>query len=705
MSLTLILYIVVESLLIYILYCLFRRKIKHIYESYLIAGIIFIIIWSLLYISIFLLKLPLDIDIYRVRTTYFAGSCVLYCMLIFFYFYGVWTQKFKKLYNIFHTVFIAIIFTLGFIIIATNKFIESVEHNISNGESYEIFGSWYVFLETSYIITIVSLIAVVFYKAKQLSWIYKTRFLYMVTWYLISVCFQTIFISILPSTMDIWVMQKEQIIFFLPFLWGLLYTMHRYRFKKISFALWRICIFVFSWFFSVFIIFALKNIFTFLDHSVVAFWNLTSSISFWDIVLWNILFYLIHSYMQSQFKIHYDSWFVLQKQLNAMRAQIPFLKSSWKLNSFLETQFSKEMRIWDVKVFTGDNLSEMSEMVQYFKHDWAYHFFLNDIVFIEENKHKFSQSKILKQLDPNVTLYIPMYKKKDEILGVLCIWKKPFGDYYRAREISLLQDFAEFLTGHLTYMNIYSQINELNLTLDKKVDEKTIEYNNLINRQKDFIAYVGHEIRNPVTNTIFLCYDLQEKIVDQIWGWKLSEELKEDIDVLSGELKKVSDLSKKIFTTEKGDLWKIKLYKNNIKLNDFLLSEISVLEVSNPSVVFDTSIRDVWMIEIDEIQFRQVIQNLLSNALKFIPERKWKISIQLKRAEYNNVCIVIQDNGKWFSDVSNTDVFDKYRTWDNQWSGLGMWLYLCKKIVELHGGTIESSPSNHLWWACFTIIL
>jgi signal transduction histidine kinase len=41
------------------------------------------------------------------------------------------------------------------------------------------------------------------------------------------------------------------------------------------------------------------------------------------------------------------------------------------------------------------------------------------------------------------------------------------------------------------------------VNLDKKVDEKTIEYNNLINKQKEFISMISHEIRSPISSAIF----------------------------------------------------------------------------------------------------------------------------------------------------------------------------------------------------------
>ena len=696
------LYIVVQGILVYVLYFLYKPKIRYTYERYLISWIVAIIVWVTFYTSIYLLRLEPEIDIYRVRMTYISWSFVLYFMLAFFYFYGIPAKDiYKKSYQIFHKLFILFLFVVGAWILFDGRIIEGVSHHLTNGTSYEIFGPWYVFLEASHILSIVWVIGVMIHKLRSLSGIHKTRFLYIVTGYLISVFFQTLFISILPA-MDIWILAKEQIVFFLPFLAGILYSIHRYKFRRISFGVGRICIFIFSIIFSIFVVLALKNLLTFIDYGFLQFWNLSQDISLGDIIIWNAIFYLTHKYLQGQFQIYYDGSFVLQKQLILMQNKIPFLQTHNELVAFLHSQFLSKAHIRHIDIITWHNLRKVSELVKYFNHDGVHEFFLNDIVFISENKHKFSKEKILKQLDKDTYLYIPMYKKKREILGIFCVWRKPFGDYYRLSEIDMLQDFVSFLTWHLTYMNIYSKIHELNLTLDKKVDEKTIEYNNLINRQNEYISYVCHEFKNPLTNTIFISHDLEEKAREVLWDQDDVHGIREDITMLSDELKKISELSRHIFSTQQAELWKIKLYLKMVDIYDFLYWEVSVLQSTHPHVHFDIDMQPIWSHDIDEIQLRQVIQNLLGNALKFIPKKHGKIRVSLF-AKSSWFQIVIEDNGKWFAGIGKQDIFDKYSTGDHNSSGLGMWLYLCKKIVELHKWEIHSSSSDKLWWARFII--
>gem|GEM_PF-4577556 len=99
----------------------------------------------------------------------------------------------------------------------TDKIISGIEYNSINGESYETLGSWYILLEILHLLSLVLLIGIIIYKRRTLQGIYKIRYNYIAFGYFVTMLFQIIFLSILPA-MDIWVMQREQIMFFIPFL-------------------------------------------------------------------------------------------------------------------------------------------------------------------------------------------------------------------------------------------------------------------------------------------------------------------------------------------------------------------------------------------------------------------------------------------------------------------------------------------------------
>gem|GEM_PF-3633127 len=70
MSILLVVYVTVLFLLGYIFLLITKNKIRHSYEKYLVAGIVFLFLWILLYMLLFFFKLDSHIDIYRVKVLY-----------------------------------------------------------------------------------------------------------------------------------------------------------------------------------------------------------------------------------------------------------------------------------------------------------------------------------------------------------------------------------------------------------------------------------------------------------------------------------------------------------------------------------------------------------------------------------------------------------------------------------------------------------
>ena len=99
------------------------------------------------------------------------------------------------------------------------------------------------------------------------------------------------------------------------------------------------------------------------------------------------------------------------------------------------------------------------------------------------------------------------------------------------------------------------------------------------------------------------------------------------------------------------------------------------------------------VIDADELQIRQLFQNLIGNALKFRkPDTAPIIKVYSKKANMENCILFVEDNGIGFEKKYEDKIFQVFQRLHNrnQYEGSGMGLAICRKIVERHGGTIKA---------------
>ena len=568
------------------------------------------------------------------------------------------------------------------------------------GFYYENFGPLFIVYELLYFINPIAFIIIARKKLKKLKWVSKVRFKYISIWYCIFILNWVMFLGILPL-FDIWVLQKEQILFFIPFIVSIYYAIHRYHFLDPFVSLWRAFIFVNSLLFASLSTEAIHNHYTNKIWSLIEnFWWIETTFSIIHIALWIGLFMISYKFLSKYLLISTTHDDFVEK-LEKMKAKIPFITNINDLNIFLRNNFNRSLSVWNTKI-TLANKQGGSELYNFFEGNIKNKYFLNDITFIEENKHKFNKKKLKKEIEKSSSLVFPIKKSEWEIIWFFNLGHKPLKDVYNPKQIQELEKFTRFLTGHLKYLDMYKDIHELNVNLDKKVDEKTMEYNNLISKQKEFISVVSHEMRSPITTAIFQTDCLIDDVdAGKLEKWHLEQELRQ----LYAELSRSSDLVKKLFSVEKYDINKFSLFKEKIDLYDFLKKEVHHFTKNHPSIDFDINIeRNLWKIEIDQVQFRQVIDNLINNAIKFADKKTPKISLSAETKKAS-ISIKIEDNWKGFKDTDISSIFDKYFTGKSSSVWIWIGLYLCKKIIEFHDGNIEAKFSKKLWGWKFVINL
>jgi len=553
-----------------------------------------------------------------------------------------------------------------------------------------------------YILNPLAFIIIARKKIKSLKWVSKTRLRYISIWYLIFILNWIMFLWILPM-FNIWVLQKEQVIFFVPFIVSIYYSIHRYHFLDPFIWVGRAFIFINSVLFSALFTHKIYDYYASKIWSKFAgFWWIDGEFWLIHISIWILIFYLTYNFLTKKLLI-WGTHNNFVEKLEKIKEKIPFITNINDLNTFLKHSFNNSLNIPNTRIKLFNKKSEVkNEIHLFFEDNIKNTYFLNDIVFIEENKHKFHKEKLKDEIGKNTSLILPIKRQNKEISGVLILGHKPLKDLYTISQIAELKRFTRFLTGHIKYLDMYTDIHELNINLDKKVDEKTMEYNNLISKQKEFISVVSHEMRSPITTAIFQA----DCLLDDIEANKTNtSHLETEIKSLYNQLTRSSDLVKKLFSVEKYDINTFSLFKEKVDIHRFLEKEIHYFTKNNKHINFDINIKkDLGKIEIDQVQFRQVIDNLINNAIKFADKEKPHIYFSAEKKD-KKIIIKVEDNWDWFKDADISSIFDKYFTGKSSSVWIWMWLYLCKKIINFHDGDIKAKFSKKLWGWKFVITL
>jgi len=203
-------------------------------------------------------------------------------------------------------------------------------------------------------------------------------------------------------------------------------------------------------------------------------------------------------------------------------------------------------------------------------------------------------------------------------------------------------------------------------------------------RKDDFVAIAGHELRNPLSvlksNVELLLHMPPANSAPELN--EIYQGMNERVDRLTHLVNDLLDLSK----IASGQLIP---KKQPIQLKTVVkdvANEYHSMHTSHSIVLL--SGEDVEVLA-DKDQIIQVLNNLITNAIKYSPKEE-PIEISLK-TELGQACVSIKDYGVGITEEDKNKIFERfYRidTTSQTAEGLGIGLYVCMEIIKAHGGTI-----------------
>lgn len=236
----------------------------------------------------------------------------------------------------------------------------------------------------------------------------------------------------------------------------------------------------------------------------------------------------------------------------------------------------------------------------------------------------------------------------------------------------------------------------LSLLREKKISEHTT----------DFLNNMTHEFKTPLTNIA-----LASKMIVKDSTIKQEDKIKHYSGIILEENEKLRLQVEQVLSMTALERGEIPIQKTELDFHQLIRDSVKCmnLQIENKQGQLSLNLNaNRFVVMGDKTHLTNVICNLIDNAVKYSVEKP-EISIETSNMEYD-LAIAISDKGIGIEKEYQTKVFDKFfrvPTGDvHDVKGFGLGLAYIKKIIELHGGTIElMSDSGEGKGTTFTILL
>jgi two-component system, OmpR family, sensor histidine kinase VicK len=254
--------------------------------------------------------------------------------------------------------------------------------------------------------------------------------------------------------------------------------------------------------------------------------------------------------------------------------------------------------------------------------------------------------------------------------------------------------YSNSKAGVLSYVAIFE-----NLWKQSELYEQLKTHDKM---QKDFINIAAHELRNPIQPILSLS--------DIVLSNTKDTEQAKLLEVIKRNAKRLHRLTEDILDVAKIESQSLHLRKERFILIEIVNSAIAdsrnqINKEYKDNIKLELIFREDIFVEADRSRIYQVILNLLNNAIKFTMQEGVIIitatAAEKKKDSHDDVVVVsIKDNGQGIDPEILPRLFTKFATKSDA-GGTGLGLFICKSIVEAHGGRIWAENNTNQKGATF----
>ena len=234
--------------------------------------------------------------------------------------------------------------------------------------------------------------------------------------------------------------------------------------------------------------------------------------------------------------------------------------------------------------------------------------------------------------------------------------------------------------------------NELK-KLKNQLEEKNLSLNELNKVKNELLGMASHDLRNPITSIQGYSGFLLKK------GSSINEDTRNDfLNIINSASDNILELLNNLLSVSAIESGQLVLNLQQGNLRDLINERIRLIThlALEKNIKFQIKCHDTRMVSFDAPRIGQVLDNLLTNAIKFSPVNG-VIEIIMEPGN-NYIKVTISDEGSGIKSEDLDNIFKPFKKFNTNLTenekGTGLGLAIAKKMIELHNGRLTLTPSK-----------
>lgn len=317
------------------------------------------------------------------------------------------------------------------------------------------------------------------------------------------------------------------------------------------------------------------------------------------------------------------------------------------------------------------------------------------LIVCDELQESRSKDELRRQ---DIMVLVPLLLN-EQLIGWVGLGHKHSGNAYSIAELHFCQVVAAQIALAFHHAKTYGRAKEFSLRLRKEVLLATKELrvantrlSELDQLKDEFVSIASHELRTPMTaikSYLWLCLFRTKGV--------LPDTARQHLQVAYAATERLLLLVKDLLTVSQLEAGRLRLHLEKINVLEMvrIITQEAILQAQEKDVkiIVHTEVEELYA-ELDQVKIVEVIQNILSNAVKFSPAHA-TVNIYI-HDDMNQLSFSIQDQGRGISDTDQKLLFQKFGVLQHHYStsmqqGTGLGLYIAQQFTQLHGGAIRVS--------------